>query len=213
MDETAFSVILHELMHRLPGSLAAAIVDYEGETVDYANGSLDPFEMKLVAAHWRIALASMQEQSRFTTLRWVVTRAERRSFLVYLLPEDYALVVVQRWRGAFVPFARPIATAVRALSKEAVWPPPVEAPPIWHAVEVTTDARRRPDRIRIGEEDVGLVVLGKLATPSRLTPGTIRPEPKEKGRDRGWRVRLDSGKELTLVREPGGHWYADDEPR
>ncbi len=28
----------------------------------------------------------------------------------------------------------------------------------------------------------------------------------------GWRVRLDSGKELTLVRE-GRFWYADDEPR
>ena len=29
-------------------------------------------------------------------------------------------------------------------------------------------------------------------------------------RERGWRVRLENGAEVTLVREPGGHWYADE---
>jgi hypothetical protein len=29
-------------------------------------------------------------------------------------------------------------------------------------------------------------------------------------RERGWRVRVDSGVEATLVREPGGAWYADE---
>jgi hypothetical protein len=28
--------------------------------------------------------------------------------------------------------------------------------------------------------------------------------------ERGFRVRLDTGVELTIVREAGGFWYADD---
>jgi hypothetical protein len=199
MDETPFAVILTEMLRRMPGALAAAIVDFEGETVDYA-GAMDPFDLKITAAHWRIALSHTLEQGFFSTLRWLIVRAAKRSYMIHRLPEDYALVIVLRRRAGFVPFARPISVCLRALAKEAAWPAPREKPPIWHGVRVETDHRHRPGRVHDGGDSFGVEVLGKV----------VGLQGK---RERGWRVRLDSGKELTLVREPGGFWYADDEPR
>jgi hypothetical protein len=65
-------------------------------------------------------------------------------------------------------------------------------------VNVHCDRAKRPARIVLqgSRTALPLEVLGSvmgLAT-----------------RERGFRVRLDSGIELTLVREAGGFWYADD---
>ncbi len=53
------------------GALAAALVDGEGETVDYA-GLLSPYDIKVLAAEWRIVLAVLHDSrlafSHVTTL-------------------------------------------------------------------------------------------------------------------------------------------------
>jgi hypothetical protein len=54
-SDSAFSAILGQLCDDC-GALAAALVDGEGETVDYA-GLLSPYEIKVAAAEWRIVLA------------------------------------------------------------------------------------------------------------------------------------------------------------
>jgi hypothetical protein len=66
----------------------------------------------------------------------------------------------------------------------------------WFAVDVVTD-RSRPVAIRRG------VRLDPLEVIGLLTEGLGR-------RERGWRVRTATGVEVTLVREPGDLWYADD---
>src|ERR1700730_10328586 len=57
-EASTFAAILNDLVVRLPGAFAAALVDGEGETVDY-GGKVDPFDAKINAAHWRLVLAEL----------------------------------------------------------------------------------------------------------------------------------------------------------
>ena len=64
-------------------------------------------------------------------------------------------------------------------------------------MEVEIDRRRRPAKIGSGAARVTVEVLGSVM-------GLPRNE-------RGFRVRTSTGSELTVVREPGNTWYADDD--
>lgn len=196
---SAFVAILDDLIGRIPGARSAILVDYDGEAVDY-GGQGDPFDIKVGGAHWRIILGDLRPL--IPTLgepRTLLVRAEQRSFVIHALHDGYALVVTLTRRAGFTGSSRALEVCARAIGLEAGWPP---APPsrTWYAVEVEAavpSGRGRPCRL-LGGDDAELEVLGAvmgLAT-----------------RERGYRVRLRSGAELTLVREPGGHWYADDDP-
>lgn len=201
MVASPFSSILADLVTRLPGAFAAALVDHEGETVDYA-GSADPFEAKVSAAHWRIVMIQVETDAHFTDLKWIVVRSEKQSYILHALPDGYALVIMLRRRAGFVPFARPISVGIRSLATEAEWSLPERPEPrghVWFAVRVDTDRRHRPERVFGDTGGYAVEVLGAVVGLRR--------------REKGWRVRLESGKELTLVRELGGFWYADEEPR
>jgi hypothetical protein len=65
-------------------------------------------------------------------------------------------------------------------------------------VSVFCDERDRPAALEIGDRARSVEVLGTVVGLA--------------SRERGWRVRLDTGVEVTLVREPGGFWYADEAP-
>jgi hypothetical protein len=69
---------------------------------------------------------------------------------------------------------------------------------LWTCVAVDCDARRRPVRVAplVGEGSTGVDVLGSM---KGLPNG-----------DRAFRVRLDTGEEVLLVRERGGIWYAEE---
>ena len=84
--ESAFATILADLVRRVPGARGAALVDRDGETVDY-SGRLDPFAMRLAAAHWRIVLDELRAQRFFRSVRWLALRARRTSYLVHELPD------------------------------------------------------------------------------------------------------------------------------
>jgi hypothetical protein len=190
-----FGDILGGLVGRLPGARGAALVDQEGETVDYA-GRLLPFELRLAAAYWRIAIDTVSKQPSLRAVRWLCVRAERTSYLVHELPETYALVVVLAPAAAFVDWRRAVAVCTVALSVEAGWRCP-EAQASWRLVHVTTDRRNRPTSVEVGGRAWSIEVLGVVAN------GLGR-------RERGYRVRLEPGVELTLVREAGGAWYTDE---
>jgi len=194
--ESAFTAILVGLVRRVPGARAAALVDFDGETVDYA-GSLDPFTLKLAAAHWRIVLQQMTA-SGGPDVRWLWARARTSSYLVSALPDGYALTLVLGRGAGFGGWRRAIASCARDLGEEAGWSWHGAPPPPWFPVDVLTDAKRRPLALRCGEGHRPVEVLGAVAG------GLGR-------RERGWRVRFD-GIEATLVREPGGVWYADEPP-
>jgi hypothetical protein len=192
--ESAFTSILAGLLQRVPGARAAALVDRDGETVDYA-GEMDTYAVRLAAAHWRLVLDELGRQDSFRSVRWVVLRAHRTSFLVHDLPEEYALVLVLARAAGFSGWGRAVAACARALGDEAGWTW-VGLP--WFPAQVTADGRGRPLSVRVlGGRVCAIQILGSMRG------GLGRSE-------RGWRVRFDTGVEATLVREPGGVWYTDE---
>jgi hypothetical protein len=169
-----------------------ALVDVEGETVDYAGRSA-PYEVRFAAAHWRIVLQRVDEQPAFRNLRTLAIRAARRSFVLYALPEGYALVVILSCGAGLPSWRRALPACARRLAEEAGWPRPEWSS--WYPVDVDCDERRRPAFLRAGGVACAVEILGSLATGFT--------------RERGWRVRCGR-EELTLVREPGGLWYSDE---
>ena len=194
--ESAFTAILHELVLRVPGARAATLVDRGGETVDYW-GRADPYDMKLAAAHWRIVLSDVREQKEMSAAAFLIIRAARKSFLVYGLPEDYALVLILGRAAGFAGWRRAVPACTRALVEEAGWTWVGSRPAMWHPVQVASDAQRKPAAMLAGGRLRPVIILGAVAS------GVAHNE-------KGWRVRMDTGLEATLVREPGGRWYADD---
>jgi hypothetical protein len=193
--ESAFASILANLVKRVPGARAAALVDRDGETVDYSGG-LDPFDVRLAAAHWRLVLDEVGGQRSFRSLRWLCLRAGRASYLVHELPEDYALVLILARAAGFFGWRRALSACAGALAHEAGWDERW-AGAQWFPALVTPDDRRRPAFLRIAGHSTPVEIVGTVAG------GLAR-------RERAWRVRLDTGAEATLVREPGGMWYSDE---
>ncbi len=196
-DVTAFTAILARLLDRLPGASAAALVDQEGEAVDYA-GFLKPFDMKLVAAHFRVVIDELRERPALRSATYLLLRTKRSSYQVHVLPEGYALVVVLARAAGFSPWRRAISACSLELAREAAWPHRgLLGVHRWYAARVAIDERRRPAALLLGSRPYAIEVLGAVATPSP-------------SRERGWRIRVESGVETTLVREAGGAWYVDD---
>lgn len=196
--ESAFATILADLVRRIPGAFAAALVDWDGECVDYAVSprvTMDPFDIKIAAAHWAIVLDEIAQRRALGALQAIVCRGEKRSFIVRPLPDRYALVVLLKKRAGFVSTTRALDACERDLAREAQWTLP-KGQGIWVPVEVETDERARPVWLTMGALSCSVEVLGALTRLRR--------------RERGFRVRLPSGGELNLVREVGNRWYADE---
>ena len=198
-DRSPFTHILEELLAASPGATATALVDFEGETVDYA-GRLDPFEVKVAAATWIMSLSELPARGPAGELRQLTLRARRRSYVVRPLQENYAVVVVLHAQAAFAVSTRAIEQAVAALSAEAGWQISRNRDQTqWFHVSVETDQRdrRRPARLKVGAGWEPIEVMGAL----------VGLGPREKG----FRVRLTTtGAEMMLVRERLGEWFADE---
>jgi hypothetical protein len=196
-EPSAFAPILADLVSDIPGALSAAFVDAEGETVDYA-GVLDPFDARVAAAHWHIVLSEATSAS-FGPVDVLHVRGRRRSFAIRRIFDDYAIVVVLSRRAGFGSTRRAFAACERAIADEAGWTLGPNAPR-WYRAKVECDARGRPERV---------------ADPSRPSPrwrevevlGTIFEHSPSIPT---FRVRLDSGAELGLVRERGARWFTDE---
>ena len=89
MAPSSFTMILERLVVSTPSARGAALVDFEGETVDYAGG-LDPYEMKIAAATWQIVLAEIGETA-LETPRQIVVRAARTSYVLRRVNKEYAI--------------------------------------------------------------------------------------------------------------------------
>ena len=188
-----FGHILEAFLARAPGALAAALVDSEGETVDYA-GRVDPFLLRVAAAHFRIVFGVAQSQPALEGTSSILVRALRRSFLIHSVAEGYALCVLFARGAGFTGWQRALAVCAHRLSSEAGWKVPR---PTWFPVEIRSDERLRPLSVKMGHGERSVEVLGALASSAL-------------GRERAWRVRVATGEETMLVREAGGAWYADE---
>ena len=197
---SAFSAALHKLCENT-GALAAALVDAEGETVDYA-GQLDPFDIKIAAAEWRLVLTHLVQSGvpHWAETHELFVRAERQSYALIGLEAGYAIVLQLAKHTASLS-TRALPEAVMEISREAglSLPSRFAAHERWRRVRVraTSDDPKRPAWVWHEGAWRELTVLGLY---------------REKGftrRDRGFRARLANGAEFFLVREPLGRWYAD----
>jgi hypothetical protein len=198
---SGFSQALQTLCDSV-NALSTALVDSIGETVDYA-GVRDPYETRVAAAEWGIVIETLKSSSSRT---WAKTtelyfRGKRRSFAIVTLCQGYSLVLELPRRRLHVS-QRALVEAVRTISGEAG----LEIPNAWMAirerwtrVRVESDRRfRRPSAILRNGRWYRLEVLGRVARTQLRNCET------------GYRVRTEDGAEITLVREPLNHWYADD---
>ncbi len=196
-EATAFTGLLADLIARVPGARAAALVDGDGETVDYA-GTLSPFDVKVAAAHLQLVLADVRRLRQLGLPRQLVVRGAKRSFLVRALPDAYALAILLARRAGFTPSSRAFAVFERELQREAgIGSASAQVPP-WTPLLVEEDARARPARV---------ASVAKSARHAVEVLGTVVGLGRG---ERGFRVRLPSGFETTVVREPGGVWYAEE---
>lgn len=194
---SAFSPFLEALLNGCPGCRAVAFVDREGEAVDFI-GSGTEFDIKVAAAHLRILLQEAETLPGGPAQRLVVGN-ELRSYVIEQLPEGYALVLVYPARAAFTVSERALNACARALGREAGFPiAPRSNRPFWLPVDVLPrhPRHRRPEWAHLAGSWQSVQVIG-------VQMGLL---PKE----RGYRVRLAGGAEVTLVREPLGRWFVDD---
>jgi predicted regulator of Ras-like GTPase activity (Roadblock/LC7/MglB family) len=203
-EPSEFSGILTRLC-RATGATAAALVDREGETVDYA-GALPAFDVRVMAAEWQIALRCVRAATvlGLDETEQVVIRAAKTGYQMVWLGEGYALII-QFGRGRFGVSQRAVGEAVRELCDEAEFAVPKQRQLAsrwgrWVSIEVRTAASepRRPVAAKVGNDWCELEVLGRV-------------DPREVARgDVAFRARLKTGAELTLAREPFGRWYVEE---
>jgi hypothetical protein len=193
---STFTEILERLLAATPGALAVALVDFEGETVDYA-GRLATFDIKIAAAIWQIVIAETAETPAMGSIRQFNLRAGSRGYVVRRVQENYAVLIVLHRRAAFAVSDRALIEVQARLSVEAGWTAP--SPELcWYRVDVEPEPRdrTRPLKMRVADTWHPVDVMGSVRGLA--------------AREKGFRIRLPSGAEMMLVRERLGGWYADE---
>src|SRR5215510_5809573 len=162
------------------GVVGAALVDSDGEAVDYA-GRVAPFDIRVAAAEWRIILTRLGRcrHSPWRETRQIMVRGVNKSFGAVLLPEGYALVV-QLLPRCFRVSPRALSEAVREICENAGLELPEAATGQWRRVQVNESPapQRRPTSVWVNRKWLPVEVLGRWVGPE-LLPNEI-----------GYRVRL-----------------------
>ena len=195
-----FSAILRRLCEGCSAH-AAALVDKEGETVDYA-GRISPYEIRVAAAELRLVLAFTRtaDVPGFSLVNEIRIRTGTRSYAIVGLGDGYA-IVLELVRHSFSLSARALLQATRELEFEAgiesVLRPGGTR---WLRVEVRPSSldARRPEAVWLDGAWQAVTVLGRYRTGDLAR------------REHGYLARLANGAEFSLVREPLGFWFADE---
>jgi hypothetical protein len=191
-----FATILSRLCLHL-GAPAAALVDGEGETVDY-GGWAEAYGTRVMAAE--LGLVAVQSSNfPWGAASELVIRARRESYALLPLVHGYVLII-RLPRHAFITASRAYSAAVRALCREAnLTVPETYRRDPWEFAEVCASSSHghRPRSIVCSNAWLPVEVIG------RYSPRDLHP------RECAFRVRTATGRELTLLRERLGHWYAD----
>jgi hypothetical protein len=221
-DEGPFSLILAALLDAIPLSIGAVLVDAQGESVDYA-GAIEPFDLKVAAAHFQIVLQEIRLVEPLASASQLTVRARHRSYVLRVLDADYSLLLIMHRHAGFSVSQRALDEAVSCLSAEAGLDVRLRAP-LWYRVEVQTSKARRPLRLRAPASYEAMRANRRPAAPlfsvpEREVPPGAWSEVEVIGaltgtarRERGYRIRLDTGAEMTLVRERHGLWFVDEPP-
>jgi hypothetical protein len=196
---SGFAAPLGRLCEALPAR-AAAVVDHDGETIDYA-GSLDGYVTKIAAAELQLLVQGLNETRYIgaSKLRQLVVRATHATLAAVPLAAEYTLIV-HLPPAAFSLSRRALSQAVRELCVEGGITVPGEyRREQWVRVRVEDDVAHswRPRAIWMQDAWTPLEVFGRVQNGD-LARGEV-----------AYRVHLASGEEATLVREPLGRWFSE----
>jgi len=199
-DASPFSAILWRLCEGCAAH-AAALVDKEGETVDYA-GRISPYEIRVAAAELRLVLAFTRTAGLpgWNDINDIRIRTGQRSYAIVGLGDGYA-IVLELVRHSTSLSRRALSQAMRELESEAGIQSVLQSGSTrWCRVRVRPLAEdaRRPEAIWLDGAWHAVTVLGRYRSDDLAR------------RERGYLARLPSGAEFSLVREPLGYWFADD---
>jgi len=205
---SAFTEILERLVCSCSDGLAAVLVDREGESVDYAaryhaggqgqpgsGAGLTAYNIKLAAAYWQIVMRELTECRNIGVSPLLTVQAGSYGYVVQQLWEGYVLMLVCRPSASFTVSARALRQAEVELSREASLPVPNADAPVWWRVRVRLGPGGKPQALHVG---------GRWRTDIRV----LAPAEGLGSFERGFRIALRQGEELTLVREPSACWYA-----
>ncbi len=199
-EASPFSAILWRLCEGCSAH-AAALVDKEGETVDYA-GRISPYEIRVAAAELRLVLAFTRtaEVPGFRDVNEIRIRTGLRSYAIVGLGDGYA-IVIELLRHSLSLSRRALAQAMRELEFEAGISSVLEPGAMrWSRVKVkpSADDSRRPEAVWLESSWQPVTVLGRYRSADLAR------------RERGYLARLPNGAEFSLVREPLGYWFVDE---
>lgn len=202
--ESPFNVILDELLDVVRFARGAAIVDFEGETVDYA-GAVDPFELRVAAATFGLVLVDLRSCKNLKHSERIAVRLGNAGYVMCVLDESYSLLLVLRTLGTFLVSHRLLAEFKSRILLEAGLP---VSRSHWQRVEVEPDQKNvRPQRLRVVASAADQTrAEGDGWTSVEILGALVGMAPRE----RGYRVRLGTGAELTLLREPSRLWFIDE---
>lgn len=198
--ETNFTLILRNFLRISDGAIGVVLVDYEGETVDYVSDVLDPFELKVMAAHFRLILQQVEKNSFTEKLAGMPSRlnivTSQQTFMIHALPDGYALLMLLKPDAILHTIERPLNECIRALYVEAGWSAYKHSLQ-WHTIQVESDRSEKPIAIFLSENRWSVVIIGRVITG--LQQGEI-----------GFRVVVENTDcECTLIRSFDEQWYSD----
>jgi len=199
---SVFTSILERVVAETRSARAAALFDYEGETVDYA-GSLDPFQIRIIAAHCQILLAELRELAKVPAANQLCIRARGSAFVVRTLDDAYSLVVITHPRAPFAVSERVLRDAEVVLAAEAGLS--LRPGPKWRRVDVELADGRRGSPLRVRP-----TALGTIEQPAWEGVLVLGAVVGLAARERGYRVRFDNGNEANLVCERSRLWFVDE---
>jgi hypothetical protein len=199
-DASPFAALLEDLLDAMPYLRGGAIVDFEGETVDFA-GEVDTFDLRVAAATMQLMLSDLRQAAHFADLLEVRLTTGKQGYVVRVLDASYSLVLIPRPLATFVLSERVLLEVEHRILIEAGLSP--RAPLDWFRAEVLLDGRRRPAKIRAAAS------LLDVEPPTWLDVEVLGSVVERAAAPRAFRVRLESGAELTLLREGRGLWFVD----
>jgi predicted regulator of Ras-like GTPase activity (Roadblock/LC7/MglB family) len=179
---------------------AAAIVDRDGETVDFA-GIADIYATKVAAAELQLVMQAVTSAPHLgaSPLQRVIVRAQSSTLAAVSMGSGYTLIV-HLPRRSFMLSQRALSQAVRELCMEGGFSVPGEyRREQWFQVRIEDDnsPARRPVSIWMDDAWHPVDVFGRVLNGD-LAAGEV-----------AYRVHLANGEEATIVREAMGRWYSE----
>ncbi len=203
--ESPFNVILEDFLTHVRFARGAAIVDSEGETVDYA-GDIDPFELRVAAATFGLVMNEIKSCQQLSASDRFSVRMGKSGYQVVELDPHYSLLVLLRTLGTFCVSQRLIEEIKHRILIEAGLPRRGRL--VWRRVEVWPPGKgSRPQRLREARSLVDVPFAPDEGWAMLEVLGTLVATA---AKERGYRVRMGTGAELTLLREASGLWFIDE---